>query len=225
MPKQWANTNAKTFAMLSDNHNTWYMQPSVALTRRNVFSQSFAVELTSVAFDPHGKPIPDYTQSGTPYLDYSPIVPDISYRAAGKLFLGRYTFDPATVQESYVEGLEWNSRPASLNGYYCYYPVETDRSDCGLVTVEVLGVGEDGETVIASGSQRLTLAMSYTAFSVPLNYEKFGVKATRIKVMFSSSAHVGTIEEESARIRTVSNPVSATSVGGKLWIDNITLAY
>ena len=43
--------------------------------------------------------------------------------------------------------------------------------------------------------------------------------------MFSSSAHVGTIEEESARIRTVSNPVSATSVGGKLWIDNITLAY
>lgn len=225
VPKQWANTNAKTFAMLSDNHNTWYMQPSVALTRRNVFSQSFAVELTSVAFDPHGKPIPDYTQTGTPYLDYSPIVPDISYRAAGKLFLGRYTFDPATVQESYVEGLEWNSRPASLNGYYCYYPVETDRSDCGLVTVEVLGVGEDGETVIASGSQRLTLAMSYTAFSVPLNYEKFGVKATRIKVMFSSSAHVGTIEEESARIRTVSNPVSATSVGGKLWIDNITLAY
>lgn len=225
VPKQWANTNAKTFAMASDNHNTWYMQPSVALTRQNVFSQSFAVELTSVAFDPHGKPIPDYTQTGTPYLDYSPIEPDIAYRAAGKLFLGRYVFDPTTVQESYVEGMEWNSRPASLNGYYCYYPVETDRSDCGLVTVEVLGAGEDGETVIASGSKRLTLAMSYTAFSVPLNYEKFGVKATRIKVMFSSSAHVGTIEEETARVRTVSNPVSATSIGGKLWIDNITLAY
>ena len=225
VPKQWADTNAKTFAMASDNHNTWYMQPSVALTRNNVFSQSFAVELTSVAFDPHGKPIPDYTQTGPPYLDYSPIEPDIAYRAAGKLFLGRYTYDAATVQESYVEGMEWNSRPASLNGYYCYYPVETDRSDYGLVTVEVLGNGEDGETVIASGSKRLTLALSYTAFSVPLTYDIFGVKATRIKVMFSSSSHVGTIEEETSHVSTVSNPVTATSLGSKLWIDNITLAY
>lgn len=225
VPKQWANTNAKTFAMASEQHNTWYMQPSVALTRENVFSQSFAVELTSVAFDPHGTPIPDYTQTGTPYLDYSPIVPDISYRAAGKLFLGQYSFDPASMRETYDEGIGWSSRPSSLNGYYRYYPVEADRSDCGLVTVEVLGADSSGETVIASGSCRLTLALSYTAFNVPLTYEKFGVKATRIKVMFSSSVHVGSIEEESARIKTVSNPVSASSTGGKLWIDNITLAY
>ena len=225
VPKHWANTNAKTFALASEYHNTWYMQPSVSLTRENVFSQSFAVELTSVAFDPQGKPIPDYTQTGTPYLDYSPIIPDISYRAAGKLFLGQYYFDPATMQETYVEGIGWNSRPSSLNGYYCYYPVEVDRSDCGLVTVEVLGVDNGRETVIASGSRRLTLALSYTAFSVPLTYEKFGIKASRIKVMFSSSVHAGTIEEESARIKTVSNPVTASSTGGKLWIDNITLAY
>lgn len=225
VPKSWANTNAKTFALASEHHNTWYMQPSVALTRESVFSQSFAVELTSVAFDPHGKPIPDYTQTGTPYLDYSPIVPEIGYRAAGKLFLGQYAFNPATMQETYSEGIEWKSRPTSLNGYYRYYPVESDRSDCGLVTVELLGADGDGETVIASGSCRLTLALSYTAFSVPLTYNKFGVKATRIKVMFSSSAYVGTINEETDRIKTVSNPVSASSTGGKLWIDNITLAY
>jgi len=225
VPKHWANTNAKTFAMASDNHNTWYMQPSVALTRENVFSQSFAVELTSVAFDPHGKPIPNYTQTGTPYLEYSPIVPDIACRAAGKLFLGYYGFDPYTMQESYIEGIEWSSRPLSLNGYYRYYPVETDRSDCGLVTIEVLGRVGDNEVVIASGSRRLTLALSYTAFSVPLVYNEFGVKATRIKVMFSSSVHAGTLAEETARIKTVSNPVTASSIGGKLWIDNITLAY
>jgi len=225
VPKLWANTNAKTFAMSSDYHNTWYMQPSVALTRDNVFSQSFAVELTTVAFDPHGKPIPDYTQTGTPYLDYSPIVPDMGYRAAGKLFLGQYSFDPATMRETYTEGIDWKSRPTSLNGYYRYYPVETDRSDCGLVTVEVLGMDKNVETVIASGSRRLTLALSYTAFSVPLTYNNFGVKATRIKVMFSSSAHAGTLEEETSRIKTVSNPVTASSTGGKLWIDNITLAY
>ncbi len=225
VPKQWANTNAKTFAMAADNHNTWYMQPSVALTRDPVFSQSFAVELTSVAFDPHGKPIPNYTQTGTPYLDYSPIIPEIAYRAAGKLFLGQYAFDPSTMTESYAEGIDWSSRPSSLNGYYRYYPVETDRSDCGLVTVEVLGrVGGD-EVVIAAGSRRLTLALSYTAFNVPLTYNEFGVKASRIKVMFSSSVYAGTLEEETARIKTVSDPVTASSIGGKLWIDNITLAY
>ncbi len=225
IPKHWANTNAKTFAMASTNHNTWYMQPSVALTRDNVFSQSFAVMLTSVAFDPHGAPIPDYTQTGTPYLDYSPIVPNITYRAAGKLFLGSYAFDPASMQESYVEGLDWSSRPSSLNGYYRFFPGEADRSDCGLVTVEVLGNDGDGEVVIASGRQMLALASSYTAFSVPLDYRYFGVKARRIKVMFSSSVRTGTIEEESRSVITVPDPLTASSTGGRLWIDNVTLAY
>lgn len=225
VPKQWANTNAKTFAMASDIHNTWYMQPSVALTREPVFSQSFAVELTSVAFDPHGKPVPNYTQTGMPYLDYSPIVPEIAYRAAGKLFLGQYSFDPATMTESYSEGLTWNSRPSSLNGYYRYIPCDDDRSDCGLAIVEVLGESEGREVVIASGTGRLTLASGYTAFSVPLNYSMFGVKAKRIKVMFSSSSHIGSIEEESRNVITVPDARSATSAGAHLWIDNITLAY
>ena len=225
IPKHWANTNAKTFASASACHNTWYMQPSVALTRDPVFSQSFAVELTSVAFDPHGRPIPDYAQTGQPYLDYSPIIPEIGYRAAGRLFLGQYSFDPATMTEVYNEGMKWNSRPTSLNGYYRYYPVEADRSDCGLVTVELIGRGKDGDMVIASGSRRLTLALSYTAFSVPLTYTEFGIKATRIKVMFSSSVHTGSISEETRNVKTVSNPRTASSTGGKLWIDNVTLAY
>lgn len=225
VPKQWANTNAKTFSMASDIHNTWYMQPSVALTRDPVFSQSFAVELASVAFDPHGKPIPNYTQTGMPYIDYSPIVPEIACRAAGKLFLGQYSFDPATMAESYSEGIAWNSRPSSLNGYYRYIPCDDDRSDCGLAIVEVLGESGGREVVIASGTGRLTLASGYTAFSVPLNYSMFGVKARRIKVMFSSSSHIGSIEEESRSVITVPNAQSATSVGGRLWIDNITLAY
>lgn len=225
VPKEWANTNAKTFAMSSTNHNTWYMQPSVALTRDNVFSQSFAVTLASVAFDPAGQPIPDYAQTGQPYLDYSPVVPDISYRAAGKLFLGQYEFDPATMREHYSEGIEWHSRPTSLNGYYRFYPCDGDRSDCGLALVEVLGVVDGEETVIASGESRLTLASSYTAFNVPLSYSEFGVKATRIKVMFSSSSNIGTIEEESRSVVTVADARTASSVGGRLWVDNVTLAY
>ena len=225
VPKSWANTNAKTFSMASSNHNTWYMQPSASLTRDPVFSQSFAVELSCVGFDPHGKPIPDYTQTGQPYLDYSPVVPEIAYRAAGKIFLGSYNYDPVSVTETYNEGIAWGSRPSSLNGYYRYFPCEGDRSDCGLAIVEVLGQVDGKEVVIASGSVRLELASSYTAFSAPLSYRMFGVRATRIKVMFSASSHIGTIAEETRNVVTVSDPRSATSVGGRLWIDNVTLAY
>ena len=224
-PKQWANTNAKTFAGGSANINTWYLQPSAYLTRDPVFSQSFAVELVSTAFDPKGQSIPPYAQTSQPYLDYSPIVPDIAYRAAGKLFLGSYSYDPATVTETYNEGIAWSSRPMSLNGYYRFRPCDADRNDCGLARVELLGKIDGRETVIASGETRLALALSYTAFSVPLSYKYYGVKATRIKVMFASSASIGTIADETSSIVTVADPVSSRSLGSRLWIDNVTLAY
>ena len=225
VPKQWATVNAKTFCMGSSNFNTWYMQPSTFLTRSPVFSQSFAVELVSTAFDPRGPEIPPYQQTSQPYLNYSPIVPDIACRAAGKLFLGSYSYNPATLTETYTEGIDWRSRPMSLNGYYRFYPSDGDRNDCGLARVEILGKVDGHDVVIASGESRLALALSYTAFSVPLTYTRFGVKATRIKVMFASSAAVGDIAYETANVVTVPDPVTATSLGSRLWIDNVTLAY
>lgn len=226
VPKGWANTNAKTFATGASEHNSWYMQPSVYLTRNPVMSQSFAAVLTSVAYDPHGPAIEDYTQTGTPYLDYSPIVPRIAYKAAGKLFLGAYAFNPATASESYVEGVEWGARPRSLNGYYMYAPCDADRSDYGMACIEVLGTDSNGnEVVIADGEAQLTLAAGYTAFSVPLRYRYFGVKASRLKVMFASSRHVGSIAEETRQIVTVPDPQTASSTGSCLWLDNVTLAY
>ena len=225
VPKQWATVNAKTFASGSTNVNTWYMQPSTFLTRSPVFSQSFAAELVSTAFDPRGPEIPPYQQTSQPYLTYSPVVPDIAYRAAGKLFIGSYSYDPATLSETYNEGMEWSSRPMSLNGYYRFHPSDGNRNDRGLARVEILGMVDGNEVVIASGESRLALALSYTAFSVPLTYTLFGVKATRIKVMFASSASVGTIDYGTAHVVTVPDPVTATSLGSRLWIDNVTLAY
>ena len=70
------------------------------------------------------------------------------------------------MQEEYNEGIEWHSRPTSVNGNYRYRPTASDRSDCGLATVEVLGVNSKGEEiVIATGDALLALASSYTAFS------------------------------------------------------------
>ncbi len=225
VPKGWANTNAKTFCTRAANHNSWYMQPSVALTRGDVFSGDYAVTLTSVAFDTDGEPIPDYIQTGQPYLDYSPVVPRIAHRAAGKLFLGSYSFDAATCTETYREGIAWSSRPRSLNGYYRFLPVDANRSASGLAKVEVLGEVDGEERVIASARAMLPIASTYTAFSVPLTYDCFGIKATSIRVMFASSAQIGTIDEETAHIVTVPDAPSAISAGGRLWIDNVTLAY
>ena len=225
VPEGWANTNAKTFCTKASNHNTWYMQPSVSLTRTDPMSGSFVAELTTVAFDLDGEPIPDYVQTSQPYLDYSPIVPRIACRAAGKLFLGSYSFNPATMEETYREGIAFGSRPRSLNGFYRFMPSQANRSAAALVKVEVIGKADGVDSVIAGGEVRLTLASDNTAFSVPLTYRMFGVKATMIKVMFSSSDRIGTIAEETAAIQTFPDPQTATSTGGRLWIDNITLAY
>lgn len=224
-PKEWANTNAKTFNAGSKNHNTWYMQPSVFTVTDNIHSGNFAVCLRSVGFDTDGEAIPDYTQTGEPYLKYSPIVPRISSRAAGKLFLGSYAFNPSTLEEVYNDIVPWGSRPVSLNGYYRYNPSGNDPSDAGVALVEVYGKVDGEVKMIASASVYLPVANSYTAFSANLNYEHFGVEATGIKVMFASSHSTGTIAEETANIETVDDAVKACSTGSTLWLDHVNLSY
>ncbi len=223
-PKEWANTNSKTFNRRSANHNTWYMQPSV-YTVKGEDNESFAVCLRSVAFDTDGAPIPDYTQTGQPYLQYSPIVPDISYRAVGKLFLGGYSFNPATLEEEYRDIVDWKSRPMSLNGYYKYTPSPNAPSDMGLAIIEVYGTVDGEQTLIGSATAYLPAANSYSAFKAEVSYKYFGVKATGLKVMFASSSFVGTLEEESRLVRTNPDPVEAASVGSTLWLDHVNLAY
>lgn len=225
VPREWATTNAKTFCRRSSNHNTWYMQPSVFTVKADTESSSFAVCLRSVAFDINGPIIPDYTQVGQPYLKYSPIVPEIASRAAGKLFLGSYSFDPQTMQETYKDVIEWRSRPMSLSGYYKYNPSSSDSSDTGLAIIEVYGEVDGQKVVIASSTARLPVANGYTAFKASLTYERFGVKATGLKVMFASSSHIGTIADETAGVVTTPDPVEGASLGSTLWLDHVVLAY
>ena len=94
-----------------------------------------------------------------------------------------------------------------------------------MVQVEVIGTVDNADIVIARATARLTAASGYTAFSVPLSYTHFGVKATRVKVMVASSESPGSIAHETATILTEPDPVTATSHGGTLWIDNLTFSY
>lgn len=224
MPKKWTTVNDKTFCKKASNHNTWYMQPS-AYTITDVAEGAFAVTIQSTSWDLNGEQIPNYRQTGTPYVNYNKNIPNITHRAAGRLFLGEYKFNSESLTEVYTEGIAFTSRPTSLNGYYKYVPCVNDISDCGIVLVEVVGKVEGMDEIISRTLHELPAAVSYTAFSVPLAYEKFGIKATSIKVMFASSKNYGSIEEESASVVTFSDVVTSTSHGGELSIDGLTLSY
>ena len=67
--------------------------------------------------------------------------------------------------------------------------------------------------------------MSYTAFTIPLSYSRFGEKATSIRVMFAASDNMGDIESENRSIVVTPLPASATLRGSSLWIDNLSLSY
>ncbi len=223
-PVGWANTNAKTFCLGARNHNTWYLAPSV-YTVTDVYSGAYAVRIDNVAWDPDGQPIPDYRQEGQPYVKYSRNVPEIAYRAVGKLFLGEYSFDVAQCRETYSEGLAIPSRPSALNGFYKFIPGHDVSEDKGLAQIEIMGYIDGEEQVIARASAALSTATSYTAFTVPIVYTRFGVKATGVRVMLASSVNAGTIAEETASVVTTPDIAASTSKGSSLWIDELTLSY
>lgn len=224
VPKIWANTNAKTFCMAARRHNTWYMVPS-GFTTTQTASGAYAAVIRSTGWDLNGEAIPDYRQTSQPYTEYSQNIPHIAHRAAGKLYLGNYSFDPSTLTEKYQEGVEFHSRPSALNGYYRFSPSLGDFSERGMVRVEVLGTDNGMDIVIARGEYLFDAAVSYKAFSVPLTYDRFGIKATRLKILFASSSRTGGIAEESATVSTYSDPTDAMSIGNELWIDNLTFTY
>lgn len=223
-PKGWSTTNDKTFCMAAKNRNTWYMQPSAYIVLDS-YNGGYALKLTTTAWDINGEPIADYLQESQPYVYYSRVIPEISHRAAGKLFLGDYSFNPATGEETYDEGIGFTSRPSAVSGFYKYLPCTLQPSDKGLVRVEVLGESSGKLTVIGSGEQLLTSSASYRAFSVPVVYNVLNVKATELRLMFSSTENIGTIEYETSRIVTFSNPVTSSSLGSELWIDEVSLSY
>ena len=222
--KNWATVNSKTFHESSTNKNTWYLQPST-MTIYDAISGSKAMKLSSVAWDANGEEITDYAQKQGEYVPYNKNIPHISYRAAGKLFLGEYKFDAKTNTEIYDEGIPFSSRPTALNGYYKYTPSIDQLHDKGLVIISIINKTKDSETEIAHGEFLFSGNSDYTAFNVPLSYKSFGIKATHLRIMFASSNNIGSIQDETMKIITSHDVASASSIGSSLWIDNLTFSY
>lgn len=223
-PEKWATVNDKTFCRSATNHNTWYLAPST-YTVNDAYSGAYAVRLDCVGYDIHGQKIPDYLQPGPPYTLYSCNIPAGFSHAAGRLFLGSYSFDPENLQERYVEGLAFSSRPVAVNGFYKFVATSANPRATALARVEVIGNLNGADIVIAENELHLPVALSYTAFTIPLSYERFGMKATSIRLMFAPSDAIGDIESETQSIIVLPDPATSTSRGSSLWLDNLSLSY
>lgn len=218
----WASVNDKTFYLGASNPNTWYMQPST-MESANIISGAVSIKLVSVAFDPAGVKISPYRQVSAPFIDYNHNIPNIRYRAAGKIFLGSYAYNGS--EEEYQQGYPFASRPSAINGIYRYYPGGGSPEDCGRVDVSLWGTvnGQYRELTHATG--KLYPSATNASFSVPIRYPIFGAKASTIMVMISSSYDIGDIEYESQHIVTTPDARTATSLGSILEVDELTLSY
>lgn len=223
-PASWCTVNAKTFCRQSTNHNTWYLAPSTYIVE-DAASGAYAVRLDCVGYDTHGADIPDYLQTSQPYTPYSLNVPIGYSRAAGRLFLGFYSYDAETETEQYDQGIEFESRPSALNGFYKYLSTSANPGATAIARIEVLGDAHGTEIVIARGEKMLAPALSYTAFTIPLDYEHFGVKATHLRILFAASSSIGDIESETENIVVIPYPETSTFLGSSLWLDNLSLSY
>ncbi len=223
--KYWASVNAKTFCEKATNKNTWYMQPSGEVVYESA-SGTKSIKISSTGWDLAGQSIPDYIQSPGQYLPYNNNIPTIKHRSTGRLFLGSYTFDPASMQEHYTEGFSFGSRPSSLNGFFKYLPDLDHPSDRGLVLIELYGKDSVGNEIkIADGRGEFRFAVDFTTFNVPLEYTIRGVKAERICVMFASSVTAGDMEQEDKIVPLTARPEKSLMTGSSLWIDNLSLSY
>ena len=220
--KGWASVNAKTCSRYAECSNTWFRVPSTEIVEVS-HDGAYGVRLRNVAWDLHGVEPPRDTRTDNEY--YSRNVPTIANRSAGKVFLGTYTFN-ADGTETYSEGIAFRSRPTAVGGYYRYRQDVHDASETGLVVVELLGETSAGETVIGRGEGRLSASTSFTLFKVPIVYTVRNLKATRLRLMISSSCYCSYNQaDETAKIKTTDYLERGVSVGAELTLDDLRLYY
>lgn len=251
--KGWASVNAKTASVSAACVNSWYVVPSTFNTGISVTShkkgikifgggedgtpdsyKGFAAQngesamvLRNVAWDANGVNPGLYLQTGmgkNDYYNHNDLAAsgDVAERSAGKLFLGSYSYVAGV--ETYSEGIDFASRPSSLQGYYRYARGSQDSAEKGTVKVTLLS----GSTVVASGEAALDAAGDFTAFNIPLTYAKGAPKATELRIMIASSDHASYNQaDETAAIKTDTklNKFEAYSIGATLVIDNLTFNY
>lgn len=248
-PTGWATVNAKTASASANPQNSWFVVPSTVNTTlswtstvpkikiigtgggtdtppavRGLTAQSGsnAMLLRNVGWDLNGSVPGTEVHTGGSDVYYCHPSANPANRSAGKLFLGTYSYSGG--RETYNEGVNFSSRPASLSGFYKFERDAADPSETGMVTVKVL----NGSTVIAETTLQLEPAADYTRFTVPLTYAPDAPVATSVRVMFASSNHASYNQaDETAAIKTSDRKsrYECYTLGSALTVDNLSFNY
>lgn len=244
-PEGWATNNAMTMSGSTDNswfrtpcayasNLSWTVhQPSAkfigigqdgydetpdAYKNFAVSSGSTSMIVRNVAWDPAGT-VPTYkNQTGNTDLSnyFNSNSASCSRKAAGKLFLGSYSYSGGS--ESISQGVAFAARPAKLKGFYKYVNDASGASEKGKVTVSVMS----GSTVLASGEVSLSAASSMTAFEIPLTYGYFKGAPTHLRIMITASDRTS---DSDIPVTSYCTKQEQSFRGAELTVDNLTFEY
>ncbi len=221
-PKEWTSVNTKTCSSYTQPENTWFKVPTTEIVRKG-YEGAYAVKLRNAAWDLHGEEPPRDVRTDREY--YSRNAPEFSYRSAGKLFLGSYTFYPDG-REEYKIGYPFTSRPTAIQGMYSYIQDNQDLTENGLVSIQMIREEYGQEYVIGEGKGLLKPSTSFTRFVVPITYSVRNKNATKMKLLISSSCYASeNQEEETKAIKTTNYLEKGISTGAELTVDDLILLY
>lgn len=151
------------------------------------------------------------------------------HAAAGKLFLGSYSYNHDSNRDTYNYGIPFTSRPSLVKAHYKYSPVKGDSFKAWAVVLN-----REGETETVIGRGELVNGdnnSDWTEMSFKINYTDRIKKATHMYIVFSSSA--GCSDNESDETNNLKSYLNlGTEVdgythheGSNLYLDNVELIY
>lgn len=213
----WSTVNEKTIPLAPKTKNTWYMVPSA-------INQNNALLLRNVAWSNTAGDPPGKTDWGA--LTLNDLTPPVhQHYSSGKLFLGKYSYNHDINADVYNPGVEFTSRPQKLVGEYSYTAYNGDK---GKVVVKVENRNNGAPITLATGSQ--DLIARNTDIEVTLNYINTTLKATHIRILFTSSSaddkDDGSVSDAIIKPFVEDHKMEAVAYGSQLIIQKgITLEY
>lgn len=226
VPVSWVTVNAKTMPQSPSQKNTWYVVPSTN-QENAIEGTGSSVIIKNVGWSNKGEELAASGDklSGFPGFDKLNAPSTLNY-SAGRLFLGSYSYDHSTGQESYNEGFEFTSRPKQMTFRYKYLSKVDETADKAYVKVSIMSDTE----VLSEQTLELNNIDYVTTATLNFTYPAHCKKATSIKAMFCSSTVGLELNQETESKRISHSDIGtykeqACVTGSEFYIDNIQLHY